>query len=112
LPLVAAASEDREPGGDVRSRPDGLGEGDGAGAEELVGSRRETSESQLDARVETLAAVSAFGRVSLDPEQESFSRLIDDQVVAAIDALLEERTSWPPDQPALRRDLRRNQRGV
>lgn len=57
---------------------------------ELVRNQRESSEAKLDARVDAISAVSAFGSGSLDPEQEFFARLIDDQVVEAIDALPKE----------------------
>ncbi len=57
---------------------------------ELVRNRYERTETYLDARVDALSAVSAFGTRSPDPEQEFFARLIDDRVVDAIDALPEE----------------------
>jgi RNA polymerase sigma-70 factor, ECF subfamily len=56
----------------------------------LVRSRREQPAADLDARVEALSAASAFEKPSPDPEQEFFGRLIDDQVVDAIDALPDE----------------------
>ncbi len=57
----------------------------------LVRNQRETPASELaDARVEALGAGSAFAAQSSDPEEEFFAKLIDDQVVEAIDALPEE----------------------
>lgn len=53
-------------------------------------SRRERPAGDLDARVEALSAASAFERESPNPEREFFDGLIDDRVVAAIDALPEE----------------------
>lgn len=57
---------------------------------ELVRNQREQPAADLDARVEALSAASAFEPSSSDPEQEFFDRLIDDQVVDAIDALSDE----------------------
>lgn len=58
---------------------------------ELVRSQREKPVSELsDARVEALGVASAFASTSSDPEQEFFAKLIDDQVVGAIDGLPEE----------------------
>lgn len=53
-------------------------------------SRREQPASDLDARVEALSAASAFERATTSPEEDLFNRLIDDQVVSAIDALPDE----------------------
>jgi RNA polymerase sigma-70 factor (ECF subfamily) len=55
-----------------------------------VRSRREQPAADLDARVEALSAASAFERSATSPEEDLFSRLIDDQVVSAIDALPDE----------------------
>ncbi len=57
---------------------------------DLVRSQRESPEAQLDARVDAICAVSAFGGGSPDPEQDFFSQLIDEQVVAAMDSLPED----------------------
>lgn len=57
---------------------------------QLVRNRREQPAADLDARVEALSAASAFAPTSSDPEQEFFGRLIDDQVVDAIDGLPDE----------------------
>ncbi|MGH7482942.1 MAG: sigma-70 family RNA polymerase sigma factor [Longimicrobiales bacterium] len=57
---------------------------------ELVRNQRERPAADLDAQAEALGVVSAFGASLADPEQEFFARLIDDQVVEAIDALTEE----------------------
>lgn len=57
---------------------------------QLVRSQRERPAADLDARVEALSAASAFEDSPADPEREFFGRLIDDQVVEAIDALPEE----------------------
>jgi RNA polymerase sigma-70 factor (ECF subfamily) len=57
---------------------------------ELVRSQRERPAADLDARVEALSAASAFEKAPPDPEREFFDRLIDDEVVEAIDALPEE----------------------
>lgn len=58
---------------------------------ELVRNQREKPASELaDARVEALGATTAFAAQSSDPEEEFFSRLIDDQVVEAIDTLPDE----------------------
>jgi RNA polymerase sigma-70 factor (ECF subfamily) len=58
--------------------------------QELVRSQRERPASDFDADVEALAAVSAIGTPPPNPEEEFFGRLIDDEVVEAIDALPEE----------------------
>lgn len=55
-----------------------------------VRNRRERPAADLDARVEALSAASAFEKSAPDPEHDFFSRLIDDRVVDAIDALPEE----------------------
>lgn len=52
--------------------------------------QREQPAADFDAHVEALSAMSAFGGTAPDPEHEFFSRLIDDEVVEAIDALPEE----------------------
>ncbi|MGH7482688.1 MAG: sigma-70 family RNA polymerase sigma factor [Longimicrobiales bacterium] len=58
---------------------------------QLVRNQREQPASELaDARVEALGVASAFAAASQDPEQEFFGKLIDDQVVDAIDALPEQ----------------------
>lgn len=58
---------------------------------ERVGNQREKPASELaDAHVEALGVASASAAASSDPEQEFFARLIDDQVVDAIDALPDE----------------------
>lgn len=57
---------------------------------ELVRNQREKAAADLDARVEALSAASAFEKSSPDPEEDFFGRLIDDQVVDAIDALPDE----------------------
>jgi len=57
---------------------------------ERVRNQRERPAADLDARAEALSAASAFNAVALDPEQEFFAKLIDDQVVEAIDGLPEE----------------------
>jgi RNA polymerase sigma-70 factor (ECF subfamily) len=54
---------------------------------ELVRNQRELPAADLDPRLEALSAVSAIEKLSSDPEQEFFTRLIDDQVVEAIDGL-------------------------
>lgn len=56
----------------------------------LVRNQRESPAADLDARVEALAAASAFESSAVDPEEDFFGRLIDDQVVDAIDALPDE----------------------
>jgi len=53
-------------------------------------SRRERPAADLDARVEALSAASAFERASPRPDREVFEGLIDDEVIAAIDALPQE----------------------
>lgn len=55
-----------------------------------VSNLRERVAPDPDVRVETLAVPSAFAEASPDPERDFFARLIDDQVVEAIDALPEE----------------------
>lgn len=57
---------------------------------DLVRNQRERPAADLDARVEALSAASIFEKRSTDPEQAFFGGLIDDEVVAAIDALPEE----------------------
>lgn len=57
---------------------------------DLLRNRREQPAADLDARVEALSAASAFEKQSSNPEREFFDRLIDDEVVEAIDALPEE----------------------
>ena len=58
---------------------------------ERVRNQREKPASELgDARVEALGAASPFAATLSDPEQEFFARLIDEQVVEAIDALPDE----------------------
>jgi RNA polymerase sigma-70 factor, ECF subfamily len=57
---------------------------------ELIRSQREVPAADLDARVEALAAASALARPPRDPEKEFFERLIDDEVVQAIDSLPDE----------------------
>ncbi|HUG41837.1 MAG TPA: sigma-70 family RNA polymerase sigma factor [Longimicrobiales bacterium] len=57
---------------------------------ELVRSQRERPAADLDARVEALSAASAFEKAPTNPELEFFGRLIDDEVVDAIDALPED----------------------
>lgn len=59
-------------------------------SKELARTRRERPVSDLDARVEALAAASAFGKPSPDPERTFFDGLIDEEVVQAIDELPEE----------------------
>ena len=55
---------------------------------ELVRNQRERASADLgDARVEAVGVASPFAAAMSDPEQEFFAKLIDDQVVAAIDAL-------------------------
>jgi RNA polymerase sigma-70 factor (ECF subfamily) len=54
---------------------------------QLVRSQRERPAADLDARVEALAAATAFEESPPDPEREFFSRLIDDRVIEAIDEL-------------------------
>lgn len=56
----------------------------------LARTQRERPASDLDARVEALAAASAFEKPPSDPEREFFHSLIDDEVVEAIDGLPEE----------------------
>lgn len=56
----------------------------------LVRNQRETPAADLDARVEAHAAASAFEGSGPDPEEDFFGRLIDDEVVEAIDALSDE----------------------
>ena len=58
--------------------------------EERAINRYERPESDFDARTETLAAVSAWGKSSVPPDREFFDRLIDEQVVEAIDELPDE----------------------
>ncbi len=53
-------------------------------------SQRELPAADLDAHVEALSAASAFEKTTPNPERDFFQRLIDDEVVAAIDALPEE----------------------
>ncbi len=55
-----------------------------------IRNQRERPAADFDARVEALAVVSALGSSPPDPEREFFGRLIDDEVVSAIDALPEE----------------------
>ncbi len=55
-----------------------------------VQNQRERPAADFDAHVEALSAKSAFAGTAPDPEHEFFSRLIDDEVVEAIDALPEE----------------------
>jgi len=57
---------------------------------ERIRNQRERPAADFDARVEALSAVSALGNPPPDPEHEFFGRLIDEEVVAAIDALPEE----------------------
>ena len=57
---------------------------------ERLRNRREQPAADFDARVEALAAVSALGDSIADPEQEIFGRLIEDEVLQAIDALPDE----------------------
>ncbi|HUF13919.1 MAG TPA: sigma-70 family RNA polymerase sigma factor [Longimicrobiales bacterium] len=54
---------------------------------ELIRNQREQPEADLDARMEALVAASASDTPSMNPEVEFFHRLLDDQVVAAIDDL-------------------------
>lgn len=54
---------------------------------ELIRNQREQPAADLDARTEALFAAAASGASSTDPEGEFFDRLIDDQVVEAIDDL-------------------------
>lgn len=56
----------------------------------LVRNQREQSASELGVGVEALSAASAFDRAPPDPAEDFFGRLIDDQVVDAIDALSDE----------------------
>lgn len=53
-------------------------------------SRRERPAADLDARVEALSAAAAFERASPSPDRELFEGLIDDEAIAAIDALPKE----------------------
>lgn len=55
-----------------------------------ISHRSELPAADIDARVEALSTASAFGQESLDPERELFDRLIDDEVVEAIDELPQE----------------------
>ncbi len=57
---------------------------------ELVRNQRERPASDLDAGIEALAAASDFEKPGSDPEREFFDRLVDDEVVEAIDALPED----------------------
>lgn len=57
---------------------------------DLVRNQRERPAADLDARIEALSAASAFERSSPNPERTFFDGLVDDEVVAAIDALPEE----------------------
>lgn len=50
---------------------------------------REVPAADLDARVESLAAASAFEATVLDPERAFFQQVIDDRIVQAIDDLPE-----------------------
>jgi len=52
-----------------------------------VGNQRERPLADLDPGTEAHVAHSAFGKPAADPEREFFDRLIDDQVVRAIDEL-------------------------
>ncbi len=56
----------------------------------LARNQREQPAADLDARVEALAAASAFEEAPPDPEEMFFGRLLDDRVVEAIDELPEE----------------------
>ena len=58
--------------------------------EELVRNVRERPAADFDTGVEVLGAASAFGAPPPDPERAFFEALVDDEVIAAIDALPEE----------------------
>lgn len=51
---------------------------------------REEPAADLDERVEALTGLSAFGQESSESEREFFDRLIDDEVIEAIDELPEQ----------------------
>jgi RNA polymerase sigma-70 factor, ECF subfamily len=56
--------------------------------EERRGRRPEVTGSDIDADVEAMAATAVFSEVAAaDPEQEFFASFVDEQVVAAVDAL-------------------------
>lgn len=57
---------------------------------ELVRSQRERPAADLDARIEALSAASALEKTVPNPERAFFDGLVDDDVVAAIDALPED----------------------
>lgn len=57
---------------------------------ELIRNERERPRADLDARTEAVYAAAASPGTSTNPEVEFFDRLIDDQVVEAIDDLPEE----------------------
>jgi RNA polymerase sigma-70 factor (ECF subfamily) len=57
---------------------------------EKVRAQREITAADLDPRVEALSAASAFLKPVSNPEREFFDRLVDDEVVTAIDALPED----------------------